>query len=386
MPAVLLFMATAGLLAWMLVGYPVVIAGLARWRARPWRTAPWQPTVSVCMAAYNGGEALDRKLGQLLEHDYPRHLLQLVVVSDGSDDDTVSRLQRIADPRLLVVANAERRGKSAALRDAIAAATGEVLVFCDVRQRLEPGSIRALCEALASGDIAVAGGTVAIEPGPSGAPSVGLYWRFEHWLRRAESRSGSVVGVSGALYAVRRRQMPLPPPGLILDDLWVPLTIAADGGRIGLVDAAVAWEPPAATPAVERARKRRTLAGNWQLLARWPSLLVPGLHPLWWRFVSHKVLRLLMPFLLFGALCSSALLVGQGPVWPLVLALQCALYATGSAALAVPALRRHAVPRAAAAFLELSAYALLGLWDFLRRRADAAWRPTPALDGGRSQR
>lgn len=385
MSAVLVFALAAGLLAWMLVGYPVAIAALARWRARPWRRASWQPTVSVCMASYNGGEALERKVGQLLAHDYPAQLLQVVVVSDGSDDGSMARLARLADPRLLLIENADRRGKSAALRDAIAAATGEVLVFCDVRQRLAPGSIHALCASLASGELAAVGGTVAMEPGPGAAASVGLYWRFEHWLRRAESRSGSVVGVSGALYAVRRALMPLPPPGLILDDLWVPLAIAARGGRVGLVEDALVWEPPAPTPAVESARKRRTLAGNWQLLALWPSLLVPGMHPLWWRFVSHKVLRLLMPFLLFAALCGNLVLLGQGAPWRALLALQCIAYAIGLAALAVPALRRRAIPRALAAFLELNGYALLGLWDFLRRRADAAWRPTPALDGARSR-
>lgn len=379
------FLASVALLVQTFLGYPLGIALRAALRPRPWRTADWQPRVSVLMAVHDGAGELEAKLDHLLAHDYPAALLELVVVSDGSRDGTADILRRRASERLQGVVLDTRVGKSAALREALALARGEVLVFCDLRQRLEPGTIRALCRALGGGDLAVAGGLLRFRPGPTGSAAVGVYWRFESWLRRQEARSGSVVGVSGALYALRRADMPEVPPGLVLDDLWVPMQVAARGGRVGLIDEAIAWDVPAPSSAIESARKRRTLAGNWQLLARWPQLLWPFSHPLWWRYVCHKLLRLIMPFALLTALFSNAVLASGGaPVWVALLALQLLGHAGGLAALAWPPLRRVLPLRLAAAFEELTLYALLGLWDHLRGSPSHLWQTTPmGATGGR---
>lgn len=364
-------------LGYTFVGYPLLIAALARLRPRPLKQRDWQPRVSVCIAMHNGLHELDRKLDGLLGHDYPAELLDIVVVSDGSDDGSAELLQRRAGGRITAIIEPQRRGKSAALGRAIDAAQGEVLVFTDMRQRLAPGAIRALCAALATGDLKVVSGLLQFEPAAGGeAASVGAYWRFESWLRRAEARSGSVVGVSGALYALRRADMPPLPAALVLDDVWVPMQVAARGGRVGIEPSAIAWDIPAPSLAVESARKRRTLAGNWQLIARWPQLLLPGAHPLWWRFVSHKLLRLLMPFALLTALLANAALWSAGPLWQALLLLQLAGYALGLAALRLPTLRALAPLKLVAAFLELNLYALLGLWDFLRGRQAHLWRTT----------
>lgn len=379
-----LLVASLLLLAHTLVGYPLWVAVQAWCRPKPWSRAEWEPTVSVLMAVHNGAAELDAKLDHLLAHDYPADKMELLVVSDGSDDESVAILRRRSDPRLRVLVQEQRAGKSAALRELLPMATGEVLVFCDLRQRLEPGSLRALCAALGGGDLAVAGGSLRYRHAASGSAAVGLYWRFETWLRRMEARSGSVVGVSGALYAIRRAEMPDMPPGLVLDDLWVPLKVAEAGGRIGLVEQAIAWDLPAPSSAVEAARKRRTLAGNWQLLARWPGLLRPFAHPLWWRFVCHKLLRLLMPFFLLAALLSNAWLASDGSgVWMGLLAVQLAGHLAGGLALGLPRARRIAPLRLLAAFQELNLFALLGLFDHLRGQRSHLWRTT-RLDAGRA--
>ena len=368
------------------LGYPLWVALQARLRPRPWRTTDWQPRVSVLMAVHNGAAELEAKIDHLLAHDYPADALELVVVSDGSDDATAAILRRRAGERLKVLVLEQRGGKSAALREALRLASGEVLVFCDLRQRLEPGSLRALCAALGGGDLAVAGGLLRFRQGPSGSAAVGVYWRFESWLRRMEAASGSVVGVSGALYALRRADLPEIPLGLVLDDLWVPLKVAARGGRVGLVEQAIAWDVPAPSSAVETARKRRTLAGNWQLLARWPALLLPFAHPLWWRFTCHKLLRLIMPFCMLAALLANVALASDGDLfWLGLLTLQLAAHLGGLAALALPALRGLLPLRLAAAVQELSLYALLGLWDHLRGQRSHLWQTTRlgAAEGGR---
>lgn len=361
-------------LAWTFLGYPLAIAVLARLRPRPTAREAWTPSLSVCIAVHNGAGHIEAKLDDLFAQDYPPGCLQVVVVCDGCSDDTALRLSRRADPRLRVKVVAERRGKSACLADALALANGEVLVLTDVRQRLEPGSLRALCAALASGELAAVGGLLRFESARGQPAPADPYWRFESWLRAAEARSGSVVGVSGALYAVRRADMPTPPPGLILDDLWVPLAIAAAGGRIGLEPAAIAWDRPPGDLRAEAVRKRRTLAGNWQLLARWPALLLPGAHPLWWRFVSHKLLRLLMPFALLLALLCNLLLLGLHPLLDALLVAQLGGWLLAAAGLLLPAARGLLPVRLATAFVAMNAYAALGLWDHLRGGPGHLWR------------
>lgn len=362
------------LVAWTYLGYPLLMALKARCWARPVVSHPWEPSVSVCLCVHNAMEMLPAKVKDVLGHDYPAERLQLVIVDDGSTDGTAEWLQGLArNARVRVLSNAQRRGKSACLADAVALSGNEVLVFTDVRQALEPGSIARLCAALWSGGYRVVSGGLAFRTAQGYARSLDAYRRYEGWLRRNESLSGSVIGVSGALYALRRTDMPLPPPGLILDDVWVPMTIALRGGRIGLEPRAIAWDEPCANPAQEARRKRRTLAGNWQLLALWPGLLLPWHNPLWMRFTSHKVMRLLAPFALLAALLANVLLLDAHPLMGALLTAQALGYLCALAGWAWPVLRRVLPVRLATTFVEMNVYAALGLLDFLRNRQLHLW-------------
>lgn len=366
-------------LGWTYIGYPAWVLAWARWR--PARTARrrWQPSVTVCMAVHDGIAFLDAKLGGLLSHDYPADRLDVVVVSDGSTDGTGARLRDLASARVTVIDAPVRRGKTACLADAIHAARGEVLVFTDVRQRLAPGSVQALCDALATGELAAASGQLRFEDASGYAKAVDAYWSYESAIRRAEAATGSVVGVSGALYAVRRSAMPLPPPGLVLDDVWVPMRIAADGGRIGLEPEAIAFDRPSASATAEAARKRRTLCGNWQLLALWPGIAIPGRHPLAWRFIQHKLLRLVAPAFLVGAFVANAALLQTGALALSMFCAQCLAYAAAFAGLRWPDLRGFLPVKLASAFLEMNAYAVLGFVDFLRSRDAHLWAAAPTV-------
>lgn len=371
--------ASLAALAWTFVGYPLQAYLQARLRPKPLPQRHWLPELSVLVAVHDAEDLIEAKLDDLFAQDYPAQQIEVHVACDGCSDATVAKLQAYAqrERRLHVHVFEQRRGKSACLADLIELARGEVLVLCDVRQRLGGGALRALCAALAGGFAAVSG-LLRFERERGQPMSNEAYWAFEAWLRSCEARSGSVVGVTGALYAVRRADMPRPPPGLILDDVWVPMQIAAGGGRIGLEPAAVAWDTPSPSAAVESARKRRTLAGNWQLLRLWPGLLLPFAHPLWWRFVSHKLLRLLMPFALIAALLANLALAGRHLLLDLLLLAQLAGWALAAAGLLLPAARGFKPVRLAAAFVELNLYALLGLHDHLRGRAGALWRSNPS--------
>ena len=382
-PAELVLVVALAAVAWAYAGYPLAIAVAARLAPKPLaRRNAVLPTVSVVVVAHDAAEALAAKLENLLALEYPEDRIEFIVASDGSRDGTAALLRGQADSRIRAMIHPTRRGKSACLADAIWAARGEIVVFTDVRQRLEPDAVRALAAALSDPRVgAVSGELRFVERAADGnryAASVGAYWRYEKWLRRNESASGSCIGVTGAIYAARRALLPSIPAGLVLDDVYVPMAIALSGARVVFEPAAVAWDEPSADAAAESRRKRRTLAGNYQLVALCPALLDPIRNPLWLRFVSHKLMRLAAPWLLVAAFVANFALVDDAPAFAALFAAQVAAYAVAAAAIVVPRVRAFAPARLAATFVEMNAYAALALFDWLGGRDLHLWRGTPA--------
>lgn len=320
------FWGAAFLIAYTYVGY----MGWLWLRARLW---PWpvllaqqEPFVSVVMVVRDEERWLENKLRNLLDLDYPQERYQIVVVSDGSTDRTEAILhEHAADPRVHVLMNQLPRGKASGLNDAISLAAGEVVVFTDVRQKVEPGAVHLLMENFADPEVGCASGALMLGDPESGeaARGMGLYWRIEKKIRELESASGSVVGATGALYAVRREQLAAVPEGTILDDVYIPMQVVRQGKRVVFDPRARAWDSPDLGADREFARKVRTLSGNYQLmqLAPW---LVSGENPVRFEFVSHKLLRLAVPFALAAVLVASVVL--SGPVYRSALALQAVFY------------------------------------------------------------
>jgi cellulose synthase/poly-beta-1,6-N-acetylglucosamine synthase-like glycosyltransferase len=374
-----LFVLCLATLAWTWFGYALAMRLRARWAPRAIDAADWLPMIDIVVVAHDAARELEARLANLDALDYPRDRLRLHVASDGSEDGTAQVLRECADPRLHAHLFPRRRGKSACLGDVLPQLTGEIVVFTDVRQRIEPGALRALVRPLADPSVGAVGGALRFEAGADAA-GVGAYWRHESALRAAEGATGSVVGVSGALYAARRALLPAVPAGLILDDLWIPLAIARDGARIAWAADAIAWDRPSADAALEARRKRRTLAGNFQLIAHHPSLLLPWKHPLGWRLWGHKWLRLAGPWLLGLLLLLNARLAVDGPRWRVLLVLHLAFYALALAPLAWPALARRRPLRLACTFVRMNGYVVLGLLDFLRGGATHLWNVTREAD------
>ncbi|HEX4934045.1 MAG TPA: hypothetical protein VFV33_12740, partial [Gemmatimonadaceae bacterium] len=167
------------------------------------------------------------------------------------------------------------------------------------------------------------------------------YWRFERWLREMEARVHSPVGVTGAVYAMKRECWHPLPPGLILDDLYAPMHLVLRGYRVGFDREALAFDDRRFPSAQEFRRKVRTLTGVLQLCAWLPDVLVPWRNPIWMQFLFHKLLRLASPYLLLAiAVSLAAWLVGA-----LRSATSPAVVAMGIAVLALPAVLVFAVPR-----------------------------------------
>ena len=368
-------------LAHTFVGYALLMWFRAVAAPRPLAAANWEPHVDVVVVAHNAAADLAAKLDNLLALDYPAEKLRIHVASDGSEDLTASILAECTDARVRSTIFPVRRGKSACLGDILPTLDGAVVMFADVRQRLEPDALRALLRPLADAEVGAVSGELMFEHSAGDfAGGVDAYWRYEKFIRRSESESGSVVGVSGALYAARRALLPRVPEGLILDDLWIPLQIAAHGARVVFVADARAWDRPSPDPVLEAQHKRRTLAGNFQLILRDPGLLLPWAHPLGWRLWGHKWLRLLAPLLLLTLFVTNALLCASSGKWQLLLLIQVAFYAAAVAGMLSPPLLRHLSIRLAAMFVRMNGYVVIGFLDAVRGGSGHLWSVTRQAD------
>jgi len=367
------FWSSAAALAYTYFGYPAWLWLRSRYRARPVRAAAYTPSLSVVMIVRNEAAVLERKLKNLLELDYPMELSEIVVVSDGSTDETNQILNYYAaDRRVRVILNTDSRWKAAGLNDGIAAAHGEIVVFTDARQQIERNALRVLASQFADPQVGCASGELMLGDPDSGETTrgVGLYWRIEKSIREMESASGSVVGATGAIYAVRRDCLERLPEGTILDDVYIPMHVARRGLRVTFVPSAHAWDVADQGAGEEFSRKVRTLSGNYQLVQLAPWLLSRS-NPLRFEFISHKLLRLFAPFALAAAFI--ACLALSQPFYRIVLALQVLFYALSVVAmmkLAKAPLAR--VAEAAGTFVVLNSAALVAFVKFITGRR-VAW-------------
>lgn len=315
------FSAAALFMIYVLFGYPMLLDLLARRRPRPVRRAPIYPRISIIIAVHNGEEFLEAKLRSVLALDYPRDNMEILVISDGSTDATDRISGRFSNDgvRLLRIA---RSGKPSALNAGIAESRGEVLVLTDVRQILASDSVRLLLENLADPSVGVASGELSIWKGPTREEAdVGLYWRYELWIRLRLSSLDSIFGATGALYAIRRELAVPIPPDALLDDMYLPLPAFFKGLRL-IVDSRARMFDYATGLSSEFRRKVRTLAGNYQILRAYPQLLGPG-NRLWFHFWSYKFARLLLPLGLIGV---AVFAIGLPSPWARVAALPQGLF------------------------------------------------------------
>jgi cellulose synthase/poly-beta-1,6-N-acetylglucosamine synthase-like glycosyltransferase len=366
-PATILLLSLA-VIIYAYAGYPALCWLRAHLRPRPVTRAPIQPRVTVIIAAWREAQTIARKLRGLAEQRYPASRIDVVVACDGSDDGTpwhAGTVTRELRGRLRVIALTEHRGKAAALNAAVAAAEGEILVFTDARQPLSPDAIARLVESFADPDVGAVGGELVL----AGDAPAGAYWRYEAALRRWESAAGSTIGVSGALYALRRELWRRLPEGVILDDVLVPMRARLLHKRVVLEPRARAYDE-AATRAHEFQRKVRTLSGNFQLLALEPALLSPRCNPSWLGLVSHKLMRLAVPWAMVAALIASALM--HSFIGALLFGAQLAAY-TMAAADYFGAGRASKLGRLCATVVVLNAAALVGTLRFLRHGRRLQW-------------
>lgn len=372
-----LFWGALFLLAYTYAGYPLILRALSLWHPRPPKRGDAKPDLVMVVVAFNESARIAAKIETCLAQDYPADRLTVLICSDGSTDDTVAIVKGLANSRVRVLEMPIRRGKAACLNDAVTACPrADVIVFTDARQRLHPEAASELAANFSDQKIgAVSGELVFVgnddQPFEKG---IGAYWRYEKFIRRHEALTGSAIGVTGALYAMRRECFKPIPQSTVLDDVAIPMVAVMEGWRVGFEGRAIAYDRPSTRPADEKVRKVRTLAGNFQLLTLYPRLLSPWHNPAFWRFFSHKVMRLLGPLLLVVALLSNFFLAVDSAVYRAVLCTQLLGYASVVAAWRWPGLQRLPLVGLAMTFVHLNLFVVQGLFSFLTSRQMQLWQ------------
>lgn len=362
----LLFCLCIALVVYTYVGYAVWLWLQARLCSRPILQSPIFPYVSIIIAARNEEANLPAKLENLRRLEYPSDHLQIVIASDGSTDGTANILCAHSSQLVPVILD-QPSGKASALNKAASHATGEILVFLDVRQSVQADAVAQLVCCFADPAVGAVSGELLLESDttPPSSEALGVYWKIEKAVRKLESASGSVVGVTGAIYAIRRELYSPIPPGTILDDVFVPMNVARLGKRIVFQPAAIARDRLFSEKGKEFSRKVRTLTGNYQLMRLAPWLISLG-NPLLFRFISHKVLRLLVPLPLFLILVAS--IMSRGSLYKTAFCLQITFYALALLGALRPSTKRFRPVAIANTFVMLNAAAAVAFYNFVAGR------------------
>jgi glycosyltransferase involved in cell wall biosynthesis len=389
----LLFWAATAVVGYTYVGFPLLVMLRARLRPRPHRTADITPTVSVIIAAHDEAAAIGARVDNLLALDYPADAAEFVIASDGSSDATVAEAGRRADARVRVL-DLPRLGKAAALNAAVAASSGEILVFSDANTAYAPDAVRQLVRSFADPEVGgVAGNQVYLpataEDGafdPAAATAVGAgersYWDFDRVVKEAESLGGSVISATGAIYAMRR-ELFRPVPDGVTDDFVTSTRVVAQGRRLVFEPGAVALEPVAGSSGREYRRKVRIMTRGLRGVAVARQLLDPRVHGFYSvQLVTHKLLRRLMVVPLLVIAVVSPGLWDAGPLYRLATLGQVAMYGLGAAGLALgdrPAGRRpwFAIP---AFFCLVNVASLHALYNLVTGQRIDRWVPARRTD------
>jgi cellulose synthase/poly-beta-1,6-N-acetylglucosamine synthase-like glycosyltransferase len=380
-----LFFASLALVAYTYLGYPLLAALLSALAARPHRTAPNEPSVSLIILAHNEEAALGAKLENTLALDYPADHLEIIVASDGSTDRTDEIALGYAPRGVRLVRAPDHPGKTETTNRAAAEARGEILVFSDATGEYNRGALRALVRSFADPEVGAVSGRVVYDyPEAASAQGFRTYQRWIVWARRAESVWGTETSVSGSISAVRRSAFE-PLPGHLDFDMAHPLHAASRGLRTVYEPDAISREEARSAARSEfDARVRMALFAFGFIpyaLGRMRSARASRNFDLYaFQFLSHKLMRWLAPLWLALLALTSAALAGRSQLAALALAVQLLVYASAALAYRLrPAGRAAAVLGVPLFFVTLHWAFAVGLWRYLRGERGGAWRPERAV-------
>lgn len=320
------------LVLYVYAGYPLVLALLSPRKPETLErngavSVGPTPKTTLLISAYNEADCIAEKLDNTLAIDYPRDCLEIVVISDASEDDTDEVVRRYASRGVSLLRMPRRGGKTLGLNAGVAQSSGDIIVFSDANALYRADAVRRLVAPFSDARVgAVIGESTYVEPDSESGRSESLYWRYETWIKALESRRGSVVGGDGAIYAVRR-DLYKPMTADALSDFVNPLQVVKAGFRCVYEPRALSYEEAAADFNREYRRKVRIVNRAWRALWSMRDMLNPLRHgafalKLW----SHKVLRWWMPVAPAAILVLNLFLLERHPIYWLILVLQVLFY------------------------------------------------------------
>ncbi len=330
------------------------------------------PAVTLLVPAYNEEDCLLKKIANIRELDYPAEKLEAVIVSDGSTDRTNEILRSVNDPRIQPLFLTERQGKANALNQAAEHARHDILVFSDTSTIFAPDAIKRLVRHFSDAKVGVACGSQLLLGNQESQQTEGVYWKYEGILRLMEARLGATLTADGAIFALRHNCYRPLRPGDILDDFLIPMNARRLGYRVVYDPEAVAYEVPAGTIKGQFTRRVRIAIGSFRALGEVLRIPLPALT--FWAFLSHKLLRWLVPFLLIGLLASNAFLLGE-PLYRMLFAGQLLFYLWAGLGFAFrPLMTRVRFGLVGYFLVAMNVAFLVGFFRFLRGRGEATWQ------------
>ena len=364
------------------VGYPVTLRIVKQFYTKPEKKNygdDW-PRVSVVIAAKNEAQNISPRIKNILGQDYPQRCLEIIVISDGSKDRTVEILQALKkdfsheNAHLHIIEQTESKGKPSALNAGLEIATGTIVLFADARQEFAKTAIRELVANFIDPQVGCVSGELQfLENHSSGLKTeMGAYWHYEKNIRKMESASGSVMGATGAIYAIRKELYEEIPVQTLVDDVLIPLHIIFKGYRVLFDQSAIAYDIFSDNIGGEWRRKVRTLAGNWQLIGNSRAIYISIKSGILFRFFWHKVSRLLVPFFLIALLIAS--LLAAGWTYSVFAMLQVAFYCIALLSYFFPLFQKNSFFKLCYFFCVLNLAAVVGFWVWISGKLDDVWK------------
>jgi biofilm PGA synthesis N-glycosyltransferase PgaC len=358
-------------------GYPILLFAIAKFWSNPVNKKIINPGVTMIIVAYNEENNIRNKLENILSINYPKDKLEIIVVSDGSTDRTDNIVQEFFSKGVRLIRMPERGGKARALNFAVPKAGNEIIAFADARQVYEKNAIIELVKNFNDEKVGAVSGELFLinQDGCNVGECVGIYWRYEKFLRKIESRIYSNSGATGAIYAIRKELFRTIPDDTILDDVVIPMNVALSGYRVVFEENANAYDNVAKTLKHENTRKIRTLCGNYQVLFRMPELFNPFKNKVFFQFISHKVFRLLVSFALLFMFISNVFLLSL-MFYRIIFGLQVCMYISAIVGYYLSKMKPSFINRLFGVpyiFVMLNYAALVGLYRFITNKQEIAW-------------
>ena len=378
-----LFWTALFLIGFSYIGYPLVIWMLARNKSTQQNSKEQEPIdtsslprVSIIIAAYREEAVILERLNNLARLDYPSSKLEILIGCDGNEDLTGELVNAYGNDQIRLIQFEQRRGKASVLNDCVPQASGEILVFSDANTNMDPQCLKQMVRHFQEESTGCICGQLVLEDSETGKNVDGLYWKYENFLKHCETRLGAVLGVNGALYALKKSLYQPIPADTIIDDFLIGMRVHLAEQRLIYDETAFAVEESATSVQAEFKRRIRIGTGAFQSLKHLKGLLHPRYGTIAFAFWSHKLLRWFCPVFMGLAFLCNLFLLNQ-PLYQATLSLQILFYASAFIGMKLDGSSRLLkLCRVPGMFVQMNLALGIGLFRFLFTRQSGIWERT----------